>query len=509
MSEARKWGDMAERFVSIWFSHLKTDWFAIRQPDLKEHPFVIAAPDHGRMIITALNAEATAHGIATGMAVADARAMVPDLKVMDDKPGLSGRLLKGIAEWAIRYSPEVAVDLPDGIMLDATGCAHLWGGEKQFLKEIITRLKILGYTVRAAMADTIGCSWAIARYGKITPVIEPSQQSEALLTLPPASLRLEPEITERLFKLGLHQVSNIIGMPRSALRRRFGQSLLLQLDKALGNAEEKIIPVIPIEPYQERLPCLEPIVSATGISIALEQLLEKIANRLKKEQKGIRHARFKCFRVDGKIVQIEIGTNRPSVNTKHLYKLFEIKLQTIEPALGIELFILEAPKVDDLIAVQERLWEGTCGLEDNALAELIDRLTNKIGSKNIHRYLPDQHHWPERSIRLASSVTEQPSIPWRVHRPRPLQLLKTPEPIGVAAPIPDYPPMLFRYKGKVHNIKKADGPERIEAEWWIEEGQHRDYYSVEDEEGHRYWLFRIGHYSAESSYQWFLHGIFA
>src|SRR5687767_6856798 len=123
---------MSKRFVSIWFSHLKTDWFAIRQPDLKEHAFVIAAPDHGRMIITALNAEASAHGIATGMAVADARAMVPDLKVLDDKPGLSGRLLKGIAVWAIRYSPEVAFDLPEGIMLDATGCAHLWGGEKQF-----------------------------------------------------------------------------------------------------------------------------------------------------------------------------------------------------------------------------------------------------------------------------------------------------------------------------------------------------------------------------------------
>jgi protein ImuB len=501
--------NMSKRFVSIWFSHLKTDWYAIRQPEIKEHAFVVASPEHGRLVISAVNPEAGSNGIETGMAVADARAMVPGLKVMDDKPGLSGRLLKGIAEWCIRYSPEVAVDLPEGIMLDATGCAHLWGGEKQFLKEITTRLKSRGYTVRAAMADTIGAAWAVARYGQLKAVIEPGQHSEALLSLPPASLRLEPIITDRLDKLGLQMINNIIGMPRSALRRRFGQSLLIQLDKALGFAEETIVPVYPVEPFQERLPCLEPIVTATGIEIALQQLLETLNQRLLKEQKGIRSARLKCFRVDGKVVQIEIGTNRPSVNTRHIFKLFEIKLQTIEPGLGIELFVLEAPKVEDLIAIQERLWEGSCGLENNGLAELIDRLANKIGSKNIHRYLPDQHHWPERSVRLASSITEIPDIPWRIHRPRPIQLLNTPEPIGVAAPIPDYPPMLFRYKGKVHNITKADGPERIESEWWIEEAQHRDYYSVEDEEGHRYWLFRSGHYSAENTYTWFLHGIFA
>ena len=224
------------------FVQLKTDWFVIRQPGIKEYPFVVADPDHGRMIINAANAEARANGIETGMAVADARAMVPDLKVMDDKPGFQGDCLKGIAEWCIRYSPEVAIDLPDGIMLDATGCAHLWGGEKLFLKEITNRLKSLGYTVRAAMADTIGTAWAIARYGKVTPVIEPGQQAEALLSLPPAALSLIHVIVERLDKLGLHQVKDIIGMPRSALRRRFGESLLIQIDKALGLAEEIIIP---------------------------------------------------------------------------------------------------------------------------------------------------------------------------------------------------------------------------------------------------------------------------
>jgi protein ImuB len=267
-----------------------------------------------------------------------------------------------------------------------------------------------------------------------------------------------------------------------------------------------IVPVEPIQPYQERLPSLEPIVTLTGIEIALQQLLETLCNRLCKEQKGLRSVYFKCYRVDGKMQEVQIETNRPSHNVKHLFKLFEDKLSIIEPGLGIELFIVEAQKVENHSPVQEKLW--ACGLDNTGLSELLDRLAGKIGVNHIHRYLPDEHFWPERSVKQALSMDEKPTSTWRVDKPRPLHLLPKPESIEVTAPIPDYPPMLFRYRGKLHKIKKADGPERIEQEWWLQQGQHRDYYYVEDEEGHRYWLFRLGHYS-DKSYQWFIHGFFA
>ena len=217
---------------------------------------------------------------------------------------------------------------------------------------------------------------------------------------------------------------------------------------------------------------------------------------------------FKCYRIDGKLEKIDIGTNRASNNIVHLFKLFELKISSIEPALGIELFILEASKVEDALPVQEKLWERACGLDDVKIAELMDHLANKICTNNIHRYLPDEHYWPERSVKPASSINDKADALWRSDKLRPIQLLSKPEPIEVTAPIPDYPPMLFRYKNKLHKIKKADGPERIEREWWLEEGPHRDYYRVEDEDGCRYWLFRSGHYS-DKTYQWFIHGFFA
>jgi protein ImuB len=500
---------MPKRFVAIWFPQLITEWLMIKQPALQTIPFVFAAPDHGRMRITAASPMVQAPGFNTGMALADARTIIPGLQAFDHKPGRAARLLNGIAAFCIRYTPIAAIDLPDGIILDASGCAHLWGGERAYLTEITNRLQNKGYTTRTAMADTIGVAWAFAHYGKQTAIIESGKEAAALFALPPAALRLPPETIECLQKLGLNQVGRFISMPRSALRRRFGHELLLRIDQALGSEEEPLQPFQPVVTYQERLPCMEPIATATGITIALQRLLDTICQRLQQEEKGIRAASFTGYRTDGKMVQIAIGTNRASHNAKHLFKLFEPRIDTIEPAMGIELFVLQATKVEDSPAWQQKLWAGSCGVEDTGLAELLDRIANRIGAANIHRYIPDEHYWPERSLKPATALAEKSNTPWQTDRPRPTQLLSKPVSIEVTAPVPDYPPMLFRYKNKLHKIKKADGPERIEREWWLEEGPHRDYYYVEDEEGGRYWLFRSGHYTADKTQQWFMHGFFA
>jgi protein ImuB len=500
---------MTQRFASIWFRHLTTDWTVIQQPELAGEQFVLAAPERGRMVVRAASAKAQANGIGKGMVVADAKAVFPSLDVIEDEPGRAEELLIEMAEWCIRYTPLVAVDQPDGLILDITGCAHLWGGEQSYLKELMVRLRKAGYQVSIAIADTIGTAWGVARFGQDHQhIIPPDRQKEALLSLPPAALRLDPLVTERMHKLGFYQIHHFIDMPRSVLRRRFGQQLLDRIDQALGQTLEIIQPVQPVRPYQERLSCMEPIVTATGIQIALRKLLEMLCLRFIKESCGLRAAIFKGYRMDGKIEEIEIVTNRASHHVEHLFRLFELKIQTIEPDLGIEVFVLEATVVEDVDPVQEVLW-NTTGSNDHAdLMELLDRLAGRVGMDAIHRYLPAEHHWPERSVKVADSLSEQPQTSWRTDRPRPVHLLHHPLLIDVAAPIPDYAPMLFRYKGNVYNVKKADGPERIEREWWVEQGLHRDYYCLEDENGSRYWVFRLGHYDGDKP-KWFIHGFFS
>ena len=500
---------MARRFVTIWFRYLLTDWLSLRRKALAQTPFVIAAPDHGRLLIVAHNPLAAAQGIHNGMVVADARAIAPQLEVVHDKPGLSTKVLTRIAEWCIRYTPVVAIDPPDGIILDASGCAHLWGGEEAYLEEIINRFKKMGYHAQGAMAGTIGAAWGLTRFGNPSTIINPGAQSTAILPLPAAALRIETAIAERLHKLGLRRIGDFIAMPRSALRRRFGQSLVGRLHQALGLLEENIQPVQPVLAYRDWLPSPEPIVTRKGIEIALERLLATSSEALKQKQEGIRTAVFTCYRTDGKIEKISIGTNRATANTRHLFKLFEFKVDTIAPGPGIELFLLEAPQTGPVTSTGIPLWETDCGLQDTELAELLDRIEGKTGTGHVHRYLPAEHYWPERSYRPVISLDEADEKGWHTPRPRPLQLLARPEQVEVTAPIPDYPPMLFRYKGTLHKIIKADGPERIEQEWWLQQGEHRDYYAVEDENGFRYWLFRLGHYTGGRSNQWFIHGFFA
>jgi protein ImuB len=497
---------MAKRFVSIWFRHLAADHITRRRPGLRDMPFVFSSAERGRKVVTEANAIARAQGISVGMAVADCRAIVPELEVLEHDPEQSPKLLQALAEWCIRYTPVVAMDAPDGLMLDSSGCAHLWGGERAYVEDIRSKLRSFGYDVHVVMADTIGAAWGMSRFGG-SAVVAASAHREALSDLPPAALRLDDAILERLEKLGLCRISSFIGMPRVSLRRRFGPQLLIRLDQALGIETETIIPIRPAEPYREILDTPEPIRTAIGIEIALENLLESLCRRFTEESTGLRRCILKCLRIDGKERQIEIGTNRPSRNAEHLFRLFKNKISGIEPGLGIEAFTLEASVVEPLSGMQEALW-NVSNSNDIAVAELLDRVTAKLGQNTVRRYLPAEHFWPERAARKTTSLSEVSTAKWRTDMPRPIHLLANPEPIEVTVPIPDYPPMLFRYKGTLYHVRKADGPERIEQEWWLGQGLFRDYYCVEDEYGGRHWLFRLGHYDTGRP-QWFIHGFFA
>jgi len=499
---------MAHRFLSIWFKNLVTDWLALKKPALAQLPFVMAASHRGRMVVTSVSHLAEKQGIEEGMPLVDARLIIPGIQVIDDQPDRATKLLKALAEWCSRYTPIAAVDGVDGLLLDVTGCPHLWGGERPYFKEIILRLRGSGYNVRGGMADTIGAAWAVARHGNISPLIEPGQQRDAIYPLPPTALRLSPETREALFHFGIFRIEQFADLPKKALYRRFPQELVHQLEKALGTRDEYLQPLESPVPYHERLPCLEPILTATGIEIALQRLLHQLCTRLEKEGKGLRSAIFRCHRVDNHLQQLEIGTTRPSYNGHHLFGLFKEKLPSIEPALGIELFTLHAPIIEPAKALQEMLWGGPAGLEDIQIAEWMDRVIDKLGPGSVQRFLPAAHHWPERSQQLAHSIADQPDTTWSRRQSRAIRILAVPRPIQVTAPVPDYPPMSFRYQNKLHERRKAAGPERIEREWWLEDGEHRDYYWFENQHGRRYWIFRSGWHSTDKQSQWFLHGFF-
>lgn len=495
------------RYVSIWFPYLLPEYSVRKTPSLGTEVFVLTSSQRGRIVIDSVSAKARDKNIYPGMVLADAQAIFPQLRAFPLIPHQAGKLLKALALWCIAYTPFSAIDPPDGLVLNCSGCTHLWGGELPYMQTIATRLKAYGYTVQIAMADTMGAAWALARYGNGDIIaVPPGKPREALSALPAAALRIDSAVLAKLQKLGLTSVGSFIDLPASVLRRRFGPSLPLRIAQCTGQETEAITPVKPIEPYQERLCSIEPIVNAVGISIALKQLLGQLCRRFQSDGRGLRQAAFRGYRTDGEVRQIQIGTSQPSVNPEHLFKLFEHKIATLEPALGFEVFVLEAPKTEILTDEQHSIWAAS-GQDDKKVAELLDRIVSRIGERGVARYLPAQHYWPERSVKEAAPLWEKPAFEWRTDQPRPIHLLVRPEIIEVTAVLPDYPPLLFLHKGKRYDIQRSDGPERIEQEWWLEKGAYRDYYTVEDLCGARYWLFRQGPYDDKP--KWFLHGFFA
>ena len=492
---------MPKRFVSIWFRYLLTDWKVFREHSLSGLPLAFTQPDHGRMLICASNSMAEQFGLRHGMTAADAKVIAPGSRLFEEKSGHNLILLQHFAEWFLRYTPLVMLDPPDGLLLDVTGCTHLKGDETAYLLDMVSRLNDMGYTVRAGMADTIGCAWAVAHCATTGFIVPPGGQRIAIAALPPVALRLSSDILLKLNQLGFYSVSDFIHMPKSVLRRRFGNSIVLRLYQALGQEPEFLLPLIEPVPYSERYPILEPIRTREAIEIAVHELIDTLCKRLYAEGLGMRAATLTYLRVDGKSGQLHIGTNHPSQRTDHVFKLFQQNFEQIAPALGIELFILDATKTEPAIDKQSLLWSGKSGTQSEMVAELLDNIAARIGASNIHRYLPAEHYLPEKIAQNTIDLNAQ-AADWRSDKPRPLQLLDPPEAIEAMALTPDYPPKQFIHRKERHIIANADGPERIECEWWEQPDGYRDYFNVEDEEGRRYWIY------ANADKYWFLHGYF-
>lgn len=491
-------------------------------------------------------------GVKPDLPLADARALLPGLVVADTDPVGNAAVLNHLARWCVRYTPWAAPEvLPEmsasvangeaytmpgaGIWLDVTGCAHLLGGEESLLHDLLGRLRSDGYHARAAIADTPGAAWALARFGSVDEAgflnAPPGDVMVTLAALPTAGLRLPDALLGDLNRLGLRTIGQVIAIPRESLVTRFGCALTCRLDQITGHVGEPISPLVPAPQLRSRLVFAEPIGTRADIDTALERMLEDLCIRLAESQEGIRRMELVFYRSDGSFQEIAIGTSRPARNPAHCARLFREKLDGVDPGFGIDLMILNACEVASLQERQSDLQQGkTPDARDTA--PLVDSLANRLGAENVARIEPRASHLPELAqseqalleIRKRSRVEALNTAPRSPEAlsgehvssvPRPVHLLPQPEPIEVMAPIPDHPPVLFRWRRQRHRVRRADGPERIGPEWWrmaanqdTRGRQLRDYYCLEDDIGGRYWVFREGLYRPDQIPQWYLHGVF-
>ena len=474
-------------------------------------------------VLTTVDDAAERLGLSPGLALAQARAMHPAIDAIEEDAAADAALLEQIADWCLRYTPLVACDAPDGLLLDISGCAHLYGGEDALAADLSGRLEKAGFAYRIAIAGTIGAAWAAAHFGQPGSHACGSER-DLLGPLPLAALRLDADTVAALARVGLKRIGDVIDLPRSPLAARFGSELLRQLDRALGHEHEPLNPRLPVAPYVAEQRFAEPIAREDDVLASVARLAARLKLALERRGDGARRIELTLFRTDGALRRIAAGCSRPLRDAHDIRALFTERLaalaDTLDPGFGFDMARLSVEVAEPCPPEQI----GIGGTDDGAeLDRLVDRLSARLGARRVRRPIAQDSHIPEiaGACMPAQMAVGEPG--WEALRryraeaelaPRPLRLLARPEPIEAVAGVPDGPPLRFRWRRALHEVVAADGPERIEGAWWSEHGgPARDYFRVEDKTGLRFWLFRAGLYrdlaQGAAAPSWFLHGMFA
>nr|WP_299907185.1 DUF6504 family protein [Sphingomonas bacterium] len=501
-------------------------------------PLVTSIREGSKHLIAAASPAARTLGIQPGMAVTQARAQVRGLDIRPADPEGDRAELTRLAIAAARHwSPIVALSDEDGLFIDITGTAHLFGGEEAMARRILKLLARLGFTARIAVADSAGAAWALARYALPSRsndrvlICPPAAHIDALAPLPTIALRIEPAAVELLKRLGIDRVGQVSAMPRAPLARRFGAGLVARIDQATGRLGEPLDPVVPLEHIVTAQRFAEPILTGEAIAHWLDRLVPDLIEKLAKAGRGARMIELVADRIDGRPQTIRIGVARASRDPAHLKRLLLRRIETIDPGFGVDALALHVRRSEPLGAqpLVERLDEDAAP----DIATLVDTLAIRIGAGRLWRMRPVESDVPERAAAPAPpldppertaaplkpgdvrQLDRTPDLhPWHHRWPRPVRMLRRPELLDhVIAELPDQPPRRFTWRGTTHKVVRADGPERVTGEWWkraTEQYSVRDYFRVEDEAGQRFWLFRRGdgERAETGDLNWFIHGAF-
>jgi protein ImuB len=473
-------------------------------------PLVLVAKVENAMRLTAVDAKAAALGLAAGMALASARAMVPALKVMAANEPADLRLLEKIADWCDGFTPFVALDFaqgpPHGLLLDVTGATHLFDGEAAMLDRLRTSLKKQGFAVTGALAGNAMAARALARYrdGAVSP---PGMDTATVTPLPVEALDLDL-VTEHAFRrAGLKTIGQVASRGRAELTARFGSAMVFALDTALGRAEVPISPRLPLPAYRVERRFAEPVVAQETMLATLKRLAEHLGKNLEERGEGARRLQAVFFRADGSVRCLAIETGTPTREAAVIARLFAEKLDALadplDPGFGFDLIRLEATRTEPCRAEATGL--GSDHAQRKAIRFLVDRLAARFGAHRMLTFQPRDSHIPENAFAVvpaqyaesvrqgwkkSQAANEAPHRPLRLFSPEPVSLLPGEK-------------LRFRWRNVVHGVRYLEGPERIAMEWWRSPAPARDYFRLEDEEGRRFWLYR------EPDDRWFLHGVFA
>jgi protein ImuB len=520
------------RFLSLWLPHLASDRARRLHRVDKAAPLAAIAKVANAERLVCVDANAARMGLTVGLSLADARARVPVLVAVEAEPAEEARLLERLCDGCSRYTPLAALDGRDGLMLDISGVAHLFGeaslsGEAALVADCLKRLAAQRITGLAGVAGNPRAAWALARFSaqkKIAPE-DLSDKAFAKLfhDLPLAALSLDEKTVADMARAGLRRIGDIALRPRAPITARFGATPMARLDALKGLERSSIAPRFPPPEFCAERRFASPIETVEAIEATLRKLADDLVVLLERQAKGARRIELSLYRVDGDVRCIRVGASRPLNEARAIVRLFAERLarpheDAIDAGFGVDLMRLACLAAEPLALSQVELDRAHEAERARALADLIDRLSARLGARAVTRREFVEAHLPEQAEAAAPATIGEargrseglePIVPAGAPA-RPLRLFIRPEPIEAVAEVPDGPPLRFRWRRVLHDVAAIEGPERIAAPWWRRpDAPTRDYFRAEDSRGRRFWLYREGLWGRETQRaKWFVHGVF-
>lgn len=491
------------RILSIWLPQLPLDRLTRQGDPRLSGAFAVIAEESNAWRLTHVNDAGLRAGVKAGQALADARAICPDLLTEPCDPVREELLLRALWRWADALSPRVSLDPPDGLLLDITGCAHLFGGEIEMGGEALARLVDLQIQAQIGIADTKGAAKALARFGaQNVSVAAPGQNAEALATLPTAALDLPENMINELARAGLTTIGHLYQQKSAELARRFGLRLTQQLGAASGLAPDPVTPKAADPTYAARMTLPEPIGFLEDLENVLKRLAAQVCGRLDIDQRGARQFQLTVRCVDTGDHHMSIGFARPCSDPEAVLRQFSHPLSKLEIEYGADWFRLSAQHIEPIRLKQASFGEDAKRADQRLI--LMETLGNRLGFDHVRIFNPRDNHVPEHEFEQVEAAGVTPA--WKATpRTRPIRLFMPPEFVQVETP--GRPPGAFKWRRLSFQTACADGPERITPRWYREEDPRtRDYWTVQTQEGRRLWLLN---YPGDDGADWYVAGEFA
>ena len=495
---------MTRRVLSIWLPMLPLDRLVRKGDPRLEGAFAVIASIRNMWRLTHVSLAARHAGVAAGLTLADARAICPDLLTEPADLQREAALLHALRRWSDRFSPRTALDDPDGLLLDITGCAHLFGGEISMAEEACNRLRDMQITARAGIADTRNAAWALARFSAAPlAVAAPGQTREALAPLPLAALGIPSGQVDELGSVGLKTIGQLYRIRSAELARRFGLDVVRVLDEALGHIPNPVPFAARLTTYTARMALPEPIGFVADLEAVLQRLADSVCRRLGKDHKGGRHFHLTVRGVEIGNQVLTARFAQPCADAAALLRQFAPPLEQLRLEFGADWFRLVAEAVEPVRPRQTVFGEENCPPSDTG--PVITTLGNRLGFDRILRFVPRDSHLPEREFTTVEAAGRQSGLAWtRSPRHRPLRLYRPPERLHLLEPA--RPPGRFEWRLTVYRTSLAKGPERLIPEWWRGgDTRLRDYWTVQTVEGLRLWLLT---YPGTEQPDWYVAGRF-